>query len=66
VRDCEAFVIVFSLTSRASFEQARMMRNHVARVKDRDDMPIVLAGNKADLEEARAVSTQEATEVCLN
>lgn len=60
-RDCEAFLLVFSITSRSSFEQAMVMRDFVLRVKDRE-VPMVLVGNKSDLEDKREISAQEAEE----
>lgn len=60
VRDCEVFLLVFSITSRSSFEQATTMRDFVLRVKDRE-VPMVLVGNKSDLEDKREVSEQEAS-----
>lgn len=60
-RDAQCFFVVFSLTSRPSFEQAQVMRDFICRVKDMDveNIPIILVGNKVDLEDAREVSTKE-------
>lgn len=59
IRDCEGFVILYSITSRPSFEQTSAFFEQALRVKDLDHLPFVLCGNKADLEEAREVTTQE-------
>lgn len=59
IRDCEGFVIIFSITSRSSFEQVSTFKEQVMRVKDADRLPMMLVGNKCDLEEKREVSTQE-------
>lgn len=55
----DAFLVVYAITSRTSFDEVSLFREHILRVKDSDSAPIVLLGNKADLEENRAVTTQE-------
>ena len=59
IRDCEGFIIIYSITSRESFEQIAGFRDQVMRVKDCTDLPLMLVGNKSDLEEKREVSRQE-------
>jgi GTPase KRas protein len=48
-----------SITSRPSFEQVSVFKDQVLRVKDKDKIPMMLVGNKCDLEEKREVSTAE-------
>lgn len=62
IRDCEAFLIVYSINSRSSFDECESFINQVKRVKDRDYLPMVLMGNKVDLEEDRQVSEPEGIE----
>merc|ERR1712156_225158 len=48
--------------SRQSFDEVAMLREKILRTKDDDDgsnVPIVMAGNKCDLENARQVGTGE-------
>ena len=59
IRDCEGFVIIYSITSRSSFEQVSTFKEQVMRVKDVDSLPMMLVGNKCDLENKREVSTTE-------
>ncbi len=63
-RDSQCFMIVYSITSRSSFEQAAMMHDFVLRIKDTDtgDTPVFLLGNKSDLEGQREVSSAEGLE----
>mmetsp|Transcript_18897 Transcript_18897/g.48058 ORF Transcript_18897/g.48058 Transcript_18897/m.48058 type:complete len:192 (-) Transcript_18897:61-636(-) len=63
IRDCEGFVIIYSIISRSSFEQVSTFKEQVMRVKDADRLPIMLVGNKCDLEEKREVSTQEGVDL---
>jgi len=59
IRDCEGFVLIYSITTRTSFEQVSVFKDQVLRVKDVEKIPLMLVGNKCDLEDKREVSTQE-------
>lgn len=56
MRTGEGFLIVYSITSRASFEEIKQYQQQILRVKDKDYVPMILVGNKADLEHEREVS----------
>merc|ERR1711916_133607 len=47
------------ITSRSSFDEVATFREQIIRVKDADSVPMVLVGNKSDLETDRQVSTAE-------
>ncbi|KAI1160941.1 ras family-domain-containing protein [Nemania serpens] len=51
----QGFLLVFSITSPSSLEEIAGLRDEIIRIKDDDTVPIVICGNKADLEEQRAV-----------
>jgi len=56
----DGFVLVYSVTSLNSFESAHRLKTSVYRVKDElEEIPIVLVGNKCDLDTERVVSTEE-------
>jgi len=60
----QGFVLVYSIPSRASFETAAKLRTHIARIKeDVADIPLVLVGNKVDLEDERNVTYEEGKEL---
>eukprot|EP00339_Tiarina_fusa_P020090 CAMPEP_0117040294 /NCGR_PEP_ID=MMETSP0472-20121206/28210_1 /TAXON_ID=693140 ORGANISM="Tiarina fusus, Strain LIS" /NCGR_SAMPLE_ID=MMETSP0472 /ASSEMBLY_ACC=CAM_ASM_000603 /LENGTH=199 /DNA_ID=CAMNT_0004750991 /DNA_START=22 /DNA_END=621 /DNA_ORIENTATION=+ len=59
IRECEGFIIVYSITSTHSFHQVKTFKQQVTRVKDEDNLPMMLVGNKCDLEEEREVPTEE-------
>lgn len=54
------FLLVFSISSRGSFEELETLRDDIIRIKDDEDIPIVIVGNKADLEDQRAVDRAKA------
>lgn len=56
----QGFLLVFSIASKSSFEELEMLRDDIIRIKDDEDIPIVIVGNKADLEDMRAVDRAKA------
>lgn len=57
----EGFLLVFSLTDRASFDEIGSFYHQIVRVKGESVafVPLVLVGNKCDLPDERQVSQQE-------
>ncbi|KAF9459970.1 ras family-domain-containing protein [Collybia nuda] len=55
----EGFLLVYSVTSRTSFEELRSFYQQIMQVKDQYTIPIVLVANKCDLEYKRQVSRNE-------
>uniref|UniRef100_A0A8I3PIP7 RAS related n=1 Tax=Canis lupus familiaris TaxID=9615 RepID=A0A8I3PIP7_CANLF len=55
MRAGHGFLLVFAINDRQSFNEVGKLFTQILRVKDRDDFPIVLVGNKADLETQRQV-----------
>ncbi|GAB1312250.1 Ras-related protein rsr1 [Madurella fahalii] len=56
----QGFLLVFSISSRTSFEELETLRDDIIRIKDDENIPIVIVGNKADLEDQRAVDRAKA------
>jgi len=52
----EAFILTYAITSRSSFDEVISFRNQALRVKNKDNIPMVLVGNKCDLEKHRQVT----------
>ncbi|XP_042908289.1 ras-related protein Rap-1b isoform X1 [Parasteatoda tepidariorum] len=59
-KECGGFVLVYSLTDKSTFNDLQDLREQVLRMKGRDDVPIILVGNKCDLEDEREISQDEA------
>jgi len=59
VREGRAFLLVYSCSSRQSFEEINGFRERIAMVNEDQVMPMVLVGNKCDLDAERKVSTEE-------
>lgn len=58
MRTGEGFLLVYSINSRQSFEEILVFQQQILRVKDKDYFPIIVVGNKCDLEHEREVSTE--------
>lgn len=56
MRGGEGFIICYSITDRQSFQEAAEFKELIYRVRHTYDIPLVLVGNKIDLEEFRQVS----------
>lgn len=56
----QGFLLVFSITSMSSLHELSEIREQIIRIKDDTKVPIVIVGNKSDLEEDRAVSRARA------
>jgi GTPase KRas protein len=59
MRDSDGFVLVYSITSRQSFEEIRTFQQQILRIKDKDYFPMIVVGNHCDREDERQVDKQE-------
>lgn len=55
MRTGEGFLLVYSITSRNSFEEISTFYQQILRVKDMDQFPVIIVANKCDLEYERQV-----------
>lgn len=63
MRSGEGFLLVFSVTDRISFEEVYKFHRQILRVKDRDEFPMLMVGNKTDLDNQRTVANMDAQNV---
>lgn len=61
MRTGEGFLLVYSITSRNSFEEISTFHQQILRVKDRDSFPMIVVANKCDLEYERQVGMNGAS-----
>ncbi|XP_019952165.2 GTP-binding protein REM 1 [Paralichthys olivaceus] len=54
-----AYVIVFSVTDRSTFDSAAELRITLRRTRQAENLPIILVGNKSDLVRSREVAIEE-------
>nr|DBA16054.1 TPA: hypothetical protein GDO54_003488 [Pyxicephalus adspersus] len=60
MRTGEGFLLIFAINDRGSFNEMSKFHTQILRVKDRDEFPMILVGNKADLDLQRQVTKEEA------
>ncbi|CAF0941843.1 unnamed protein product [Adineta ricciae] len=65
MRGGEGFLCVFAVNNAKSFEEIKQYREQIKRVKDVDDIPMVLVGNKIDLP-TRTIDLSQAKEFAAN
>ncbi|NP_001003744.1 GTPase KRas isoform 2 [Danio rerio] len=58
MRTGEGFLCVFAINNTKSFEDIHHYREQIKRVKDSEDVPMVLVGNKCDLQSHNVDSKQ--------
>ncbi|CAC5383415.1 ras-related protein R-Ras2-like [Mytilus californianus] len=63
MRSGEGFLLVYSVTDRSSFNEIYKFHKQILRVKDREEFPMILVANKADLEHQRIVTREEGQEL---
>ncbi len=56
----DGFLLVFSIANINSFYELSELREQIIRIKEDDDIPIVVVGNKCDMEEDRVVTRARA------
>ena len=59
MRSGHGFVLVYSITSRQSFEEISTFRRRILRAKDKDYFPMIVVGNHCNRQYERQVSRQE-------
>jgi len=65
MRTGEGFMLVFAVNNNKSFEDINSYREQIKRVKDAEEVPMVLVGNKGDLP-SRNVDIARARELARN
>eukprot|EP00127_Corallochytrium_limacisporum_P003144 Clim_evm73s146 gene=Clim_evmTU73s146 len=59
MKNGQGFVLVYSITAQSTFNDLQDLREQILRVKDTDEVPMCLVGNKCDLEDERVVSKDQ-------
>jgi len=59
MKQAEGFACIYSITDQGTFDDAIALHARVLRIKEEDDVPFVLVGNKCDLESDRVISYEK-------
>lgn len=63
IKSGKGFLLVYSVTDENSLKELLALRDQVLRIKDSDNVPMVLIGNKSDLEQDRVLSIEDGVKV---
>lgn len=55
MRHGEGFILCYSISDRRSFEEVLAHKQLIDRVRGNENIPIIISGNKCDLEQKRKV-----------
>ena len=59
MKNGQGFVLVYSITAQSTFNDLTDLKEQILRVKDSEEVPMVLVGNKCDLEDERVVGKDQ-------
>ncbi|KXN67994.1 hypothetical protein CONCODRAFT_9851 [Conidiobolus coronatus NRRL 28638] len=62
LQSADGFILVYSITLKSSFEELTFIRNQIMRVREDEQCPMIIVGNKCDLGDLREVQETEAKE----
>lgn len=63
IKSGKGFLLVYSVTDENSLKELLALREQVLRIKDSDNVPMVLIGNKCDLNDDRELSIDDGIKV---
>ncbi|CAK7890721.1 ras-related protein Rsr1p [[Candida] anglica] len=63
IKSGKGFLLVYSVTDENSLKELLALREQVLRIKDSDNVPMVLIGNKCDLKDDRVLSIEDGIKV---
>jgi len=59
MKNGQGFALVYSIIAQSTFNDLPDLREQILRVKDLDSVPMVLVGNKCDLQDQRVITTEQ-------
>lgn len=60
ILDSNGFLLIYDITSKSSFDDLKVFREKILEIKNSNEVPLVIVGNKIDLQEKREVSLANA------
>jgi len=63
MKNGQGFVLVYSIIAHSTFNDLPDLRDQILRVKDKDEVPMVLVGNKSDLHDQRVITIEQGDEL---
>ena len=66
MRTGDGFMCVYSIIDRKTFDEVKEFREQILRVKDVEQIPMCIVGNKCDLESERVIPKEEGSAMAKN
>eukprot|EP01115_Flamella_aegyptia_P011895 TRINITY_DN5727_c0_g1_i2.p1 TRINITY_DN5727_c0_g1~~TRINITY_DN5727_c0_g1_i2.p1 ORF type:complete len:134 (-),score=39.52 TRINITY_DN5727_c0_g1_i2:77-478(-) len=63
MKNGQGFVLVYSIIAQSTFNDLPDIKEQITRVKDSDEVPVILVGNKCDLTEQRVITSEQGKEL---
>ena len=63
LKNGQGFALIYSIIAKSTFNDLEEIRNQMIRVKETEDFPCILVGNKCDLEDQRLITKEELCEL---
>jgi len=63
MRTGQGFLIIYSITNRETFDEVSIFHRQILQAREVDEVPMVLVGNKLDLEQLRKIPTTDGEEL---
>ena len=65
IKNCDGILLIYAINNKKTFENIENWLNEIENKKKKNNIPLVLIGNKIDLEKEREVSFQEGEKLAL-
>lgn len=59
MKNGQGFALVYSITAQSTFNDLQDPREHILWVRDTEDVPMTLVGNKCELEDERVAGKEQ-------
>ena len=59
IRDGHGFLLIYSVTSKSTFDQIEKFKEHITRAKESESTPMIIVGNKCDRTSEMEVSREQ-------
>jgi len=66
IREGDGYLLVYSIIEANTFDDVEVLKEKIARIRETDDFPMVVAGNKCDLESGRKVDKEKTMAKCAD
>jgi len=59
IKNGQGFLLIYSITNRQTLQDIQPMRDQIVRLKNQENVPMILVGNKRDIYDEREVTIED-------